>query len=146
MSTQRITEALNNAQENYIFPFFWQHNEDDATLIEEIHAIYNSGIMALCVESRDYVGFGTDCWWHTMEVILEECKRLGMKVWLLDDETFPSGKAAGSFKKRPDLAACGITERHADIVGPVKDGAMITEWQTSEDDVLVAVLACERTG
>lgn len=146
MSTQRITEALNNAQENYIFPFFWQHNEDDATLIEEIHAIYNSGIMALCVESRDYVGFGTDCWWHTMEVILEECKRLGMKVWLLDDETFPSGKAAGAFKKRPDLAACGITERHADIVGPVKDGAMITEWQTSEDDVLVAVLACERTG
>lgn len=146
MSLQRINEALKNAHDNYIFPFFWQHNEDDATLIDEIHAIYNSGIKALCVESRDYVGFGTDCWWHTLSVIFEECKKLGMKVWLLDDETFPSGKGAGCFIDRPDLAACGITERHADIVGPVTNGSMMTEWETSPDDVLVACLACERTG
>ena len=80
MTTQRIIDSLQNKPDNYIFPFFWQHNEDDGKLIEEIHAIYNSGIKALCVESRDYVGFGTDCWWHTMTVILEECKKLDMKV------------------------------------------------------------------
>lgn len=144
MSSQRINESLKNLNENYIFPFFWQHNEDDQTLINEIHAIYDSGIRALCAESRDYVGFGTDCWWHTMTVILEECKKLGMKVWLLDDETFPSGKGAGCFIDKPELAACGITERHADIVGPVKDGAMMSSWEMEEGDKLIACLACER--
>ena len=146
MTTQRIIDSLQNKPDNYIFPFFWQHNEDDGKLIEEIHAIYNSGIKALCVESRDYVGFGTDCWWHTMTVILEECKKLDMKVWLLDDESFPSGKANGAFEKRPDLAACGITERHSDVVGPVTNGSVLTDWETSPDDELVAILACERAG
>ena len=146
MTTQRIIDSLNNKPENYILPFFWQHNEDDDTLIEEIHAIYNSGIKALCVESRDYQGFGTDCWWHTMSIILEECKKLDMKVWLLDDESFPSGKANGAFKKRPDLAACGITERHADVVGPITNGAVLTDWETSPEDELIAILACERQG
>ena len=55
MSSQRINESLKNLNENYIFPFFWQHNEDDQTLVNEIHAIYDSGIRALCAESRDYV-------------------------------------------------------------------------------------------
>ncbi len=146
MTSKRITDALNNTPDNYIFPFFWQHNEDDETLINEVHAIYNSGIKALCVESRDFVGFGTDCWWHTLDIILAECKKLGMKVWLLDDESFPSGKANGSFEKRPDLAACGITERHTDVVGPVTEGSILADKQTSDEDELVAIIACERTG
>ncbi len=146
MTSKRITDSRNNTYDNYILPFFWQHNETDEELIAEIHAIYNSGIRALCVESRDYQGFGTDCWWHTMDVILAECKKLDIKVWLLDDESFPSGKANGSFKKRPDLAACGITERHSDVIGPVKGGAVMTMWETSDDDELVAVIACERDG
>ncbi len=144
MSSQRINEALKNTYDNYIFPFFWQHNEDDETLINEIHAMYDSGIKAVCVESRDYVGFGTDCWWHTLDVIFEECKKLDMKVWLLDDETFPSGKGAGCFEKRPDLAACGITEFHSDVMGPVTNGCVMTAWEKSEDDELVACIACER--
>ena len=81
-----------------------------------------------------------------MSIILEECKMLDMKVWLLDDESFPSGKANGAFKKRPDLAACGITERHADVVGPITNGDVLTDWETSPEDELIAILACERQG
>lgn len=146
MISERIKNSLANKPENYIFPFFWQHNEDDDTLIEEVHAIYNSGITALCIESRDYVGFGTDCWWHTMEVILKECKKLGMKAWLLDDSSFPSGKGNGIFEKYPEYAACGITERHVDVLGPMENGAVLSNWETSDDDELVAILACERDG
>lgn len=48
----RLQEALNGAGENYIAPFFWQHGEEDGILQEEIEKIYQSGIRAVCVESR----------------------------------------------------------------------------------------------
>lgn len=146
MTNQRIIDSLQNKQDNYILPFFWQHNEDDDTLIEEIHAIYNSGIKALCVESRPFIGFCTDCWWHTMDIILEECKKLNMKVWLLDDKSFPSGKANGAFENHPEFSACGITERHVDVVGPIQSGSVLTNWETEPEDELIAILACERVG
>ena len=63
----RLQEALNGAGENYIAPFFWQHGEEDGILQEEIEKIYQSGIRAVCVESRPHEGFCGPSWWEADE-------------------------------------------------------------------------------
>ena len=142
----RLEEVLQNNWDNYIYPFFWLHGEDEKTLVEEIDKIEASGIRALCVESRPHEDFCGPKWWTDMELILKECKRRGMQVWLLDDKHFPSGYANGLLEKKyPHLARWGLTEQHTDVSGPVTDGSLVvSEWMTEEEDEIVAVLACER--
>ncbi len=144
MALNRITESLQGKPDNYILPFFWQHGEPDEIILEEVHAIYNSGIRSMCIESRDYDGFASDEWFHTLDIIFAECEKLGMTAWLLDDSSFPTGGANGGFRNHPDLAACGIGEQHVDVTGPVKGGAVHVDWFNDKDDELIAILACER--
>lgn len=146
MKESKISDLLRGRGENYILPFFWQHGESAEKLIEEIDAIENSGIKALCVESRTHEQFCEDGWWETMDLILSECESRDMRVWILDDKHFPSGYANGIIpKKYPDQAMWGITERHMDVTGPCKDAAVMCQWQTSPEDVLLGVIACKRT-
>lgn len=37
-------------------------------------------------------------WWKDMDVILDEAGKRNMKVWILDDEHFPTGYAAGAME------------------------------------------------
>lgn len=104
---KKMTECLSGGSGNYILPFFWQHGEDDETLIREIDAIEKSGVRALCVESRTHEDFCGDGWWHTMDTILSECKRRGMKVWILDDKHFPWGYANGIIPRNIPITRCG---------------------------------------
>lgn len=86
---------------NYIFPFFWQHGETETVLREYMKAIHEANIGAVCVESRPHPDFCGEQWWHDMDIILEEAKRYGMKVWILDDSHFPTGYANGAMKDQP---------------------------------------------
>ena len=63
---------------------------------ETIAKIAESHIGAVCVESRPHPDFVGPRWWHDMDIIMDECRRRGMKVWVLDDASFPTGYAAGS--------------------------------------------------
>ena len=45
----KLARILRGDVDNHILPFFWQHGEDDDTLIRELHNIYDSGIRAVCV-------------------------------------------------------------------------------------------------
>ena len=60
---QKLKAALANENGKHIFPFFWQHGEDDETLLRELHSIYDCGIRSVCVESRPHEGFGTESWY-----------------------------------------------------------------------------------
>ena len=93
-----INELLNNHQGNYIFPFFWQHGEDEETLREYMQAIYEAGIRSVCVECRPHPDFCGPKWWQDMDVILDEARRRGMNVYILDDDHFPTGHANGSIE------------------------------------------------
>jgi len=145
---QKLQLLLRGENENHIFPFFWQHGEDDETLLKELHAIYESGIRSICVESRPAEEFAQAGWFEDMRLLLEECERLGMEFWLLDDKHFPTGFAAGALvHEHPELSKHSITERHTDVVGPIKDCAVvIDEWfkWIGGDCHLVGVVACER--
>ena len=84
----RLEDVLAGKPDNYILPFFWQHGEDERTLREYMGAIQESGIGAVCVESRPHPDFCGPKWWEDMDVILDEARKRGMKVWILDDSHF----------------------------------------------------------
>ncbi|MDR0708906.1 MAG: hypothetical protein LBF77_02435 [Spirochaetaceae bacterium] len=99
---QTIRRVLDGKQDNYIFPFFWQHGEDEATLRTYMRVIHEANIGAVCVESRPHPDFCGPLWWRDMDIILDEARRRRMKVWILDDSHFPTGFANGAMSKQPD--------------------------------------------
>ena len=111
---KKINELLNNQVGSYIFPFFWQHGEDEATLRDYMRAIEEANIRSVCVECRPHPDFCGPKWWQDMDVILDEAHKRNMTVWILDDDHFPTGHANGGIQRsgkalRPwyvDAVAC----------------------------------------
>ncbi len=97
-----IAQLLRGDAENHILPFFWQHGEDEATLRKYMAAICNANCKAVCVESRPHPDFCGPKWWADMDVILDEARKRGMQVWILDDSHFPTGFANGAVRTAPE--------------------------------------------
>ena len=113
MSIQRV---LMGKEENHILPFFWQHGEDEKTLRKYVHVIHDAHIGAFCVESRPHPDFCGPKWWADMDAILDEAKKLGMKVWILDDAHFPTGFANGAVADAdPSLCRQSLVIRQFDV-------------------------------
>ena len=80
---------------------------------------------AVCVESRPHPDFVGDKWWTDLGIIIRECQKRDMKIWILDDSHFPTGFANGKVKEKyPEYLKQYLTMRRFDIVGPFK-GARI---------------------
>lgn len=143
-SIKRLIEAQ---AKNYMAPFLWLHNEDDALIVRELHRIHECGIGAVCIESRTHEEFCRDDWWSDVRLIIDTCKELGMKLWILDDKHFPSGYANGIFEKKyAHLQQKNIRQRHMDFAGPVNSGCvMVDEHKACPEDEIVAVIAMRRT-
>ena len=99
--SKKIRKLLRGEGGNYIFPFFWQHGEEEATLREYMRAIDESNLRAVCVESRPHPDFCGPKWWADMDIILDEARKRGMQVWILDDAHFPTGFANGAMETQP---------------------------------------------
>lgn len=105
---------------NYIFPFFWMRDQSEETLRLEIEKIYECGIRSVCLESRPHPDFGGPGWWADFDIVLDEAKKRGMKIWILDDAHFPTGQANGMLPRtHPELARKYAMMQHTDCVGPV---------------------------
>lgn len=141
---KRLYDIINNNEENYVLPFYWQRGDHRHLIPEQIERIYQSGCMAICVESRPHPDFVGDTWWGDFDLILHECKKRNMKVWLLDDDRFPTGHAAGSIaKKYPHLRQWELIERHIDVVGPAKDNSVIV-LHDNDENILLGAFAYKR--
>lgn len=144
MKDKRLHEVLADREENYLLPFYWQHGTHRDRIPGQVQRIYESGCRALCVESRPHPDFCGPDWWADMDVILAECEKRDMKVWVLDDKKFPTGYANGLIEaKYPHLRQREIIEEHVDVLGPAPDTAFLvsTTW---EDDEILGVYAFRR--
>ena len=140
----KLKDILKGCYDNYLMPFFWQHGDHTDKLPEQIQLIYDSGCRAFCVESRPHPDFAGEGWWRDMDIILAEAKKRGMKVWLLDDDKFPTGHAAGLIaSKYPELRQWNVAERHLDVCGPMKDGAVLSS-ATGPEHILLGAYAYRR--
>lgn len=79
----------------------WVHGESEETYRHMVNVIYNSNIREICVEARPHKDFAKDQWWVDLGYIIDEAERKGMRIWILDDEHFPTGYAAGAALKAP---------------------------------------------
>lgn len=141
---KRLSDILNGREENYLFPFYWQRGDHTEKIPEQIQRIYDSGCRAFCVESRPHPDFVGETWWRDMDIILAEAEKRGMKVWLLDDDKFPTGHAAGMIaKKYPELRQWELIERHIDVVGPASDVSVIFD-EPDDENIFIAAYAYKR--
>jgi len=150
--TDRFAEVLSGKEDNYLLPFLWQHGEDESVIREEMARVFDAGIRAVCVEARPHPDFAGPRWWHDMDIILDEARTRGMRVWLLDDDHFPTGHAVGKMKDAPiELRRLFLREGHLDVIGPRKKGSFLVRpflmdffKPLAEGVKLVAVVAVRR--
>lgn len=122
---RQILESLKGTNENYIFPFLWMKGEEEAVIRREIAKIDECGIKAVCLESRPHPDFAGPGWWKDFDIVLDECKKRGMKIWILDDAHFPTGLANGLLpKKYPERAKQYLAVKSFDVTGPLSHGTL----------------------
>ena len=130
---------------NYIAPLFWQHGESEGVLREEIRKMHEGGVGGMIIESRPHPDFLGLRWWHDLDVILDEAEKLGMQVWLFDDQDYPSGFAAGRIREaHPEFLKIYLAEKHVDAVGPLRGSSFFIQPWLGEGDQLVRVIAASR--
>ena len=140
----RLRDVMNGGEDNYLLPFLWMHDGNGGTLAAQVQRVYESGARALCVESRPHEGFCGDEWWSDMREICDEAKKLGMKVWILDDKHFPTGFANHLIpKKYPERRKWQLTEHHADMMGPMANASLLMP-ELKDDDQLIGIVAYPR--
>ena len=112
---KRLKENLENKNNHYLYPFFWQHGESLDVIKEYMDQMYTQGIYHICIESRPHPEFLAEGWWETMDCIIHEAKKRNMKIWILDDARFPTGYANGKVPKH--LKKRYLNYRRFDVVG-----------------------------
>lgn len=128
---------VSGTYENRLYPFMWLRNGEHEQIPQYIETIQRMGQNALCVESRTHEFFCEDEWWEDMGLILSECGKRGMGVWLLDDKRFPTGYANGAIRKKyPECRGRTLIERSVDVVGPVKDAYCQIMFRSPSDRLL----------
>jgi len=136
---QQLQDILNDRETNCLLPFLWMHGESHAALIAEITKIYESGARAFCVESRPHKEFCREGWWSDMDLILAEAARRNMRVWILDDQHFPTGSANGLLtEKYPERRQWHLREEHVDVMGPQADSALMLNAPVPEEELIAA--------
>lgn len=126
--SNRLREVLEGQEQNYILPFLWQQGEEEQTIREEMARVGESGIGAVCVEARPHPDFLGPKWWTDMDIIMDEARKRGMKVWMLDDDHFPTGHAAGKVQDAPEeLHRLFLGERHIDTIGPAQGTSLLLD-------------------
>lgn len=137
------TSLQQNTTDDYLFPFLWLRGESDEQLIEEMHRIYDCGIRQVCLESRPHPDFMGPGWWHDLDLLISTAKELGMKLWILDDDRFPTGHCNGWIRNRyPERARLFLKETHADVLGLGYEAAL--RISMPEDGRIIGVIACAK--
>jgi hypothetical protein len=143
--SSRLDDVLNGQHANYILPFLWQRGESEEVIRIEVARIQMAGIGALCVEARPHPDFLGPQWWHDLDIIMDEARTRNLRVWLLDDDHFPTGHANGKLKDAPaHLRRLFLKEQHLDACGPQSRASFLIKPWLAAGETLVAVIAAQR--
>lgn len=138
---ERLHTLLRGKSGSHIRPFLWMRGEENSVIGKELDRIEECGIKEVCLESRPHPDFCGDGWWENLDYILPRARERGMKIWILDDDKFPTGHANGGFIRYPDKKKIYLAERHMDLCGPCRDNAVLVENFLGEDGRLLGILA-----
>ena len=118
--------------ENHILPFLWMRGEDEQIIRTELAKIYKSGIRSVCLEARPHPDYAGEKWWHDVDIVIDEAKKRGMTIWILDDAHFPTGMANNGLAKHPEKARRFLVSQFVDVVGPMPAAQVDLELLTTK--------------
>lgn len=99
-------------------PLFWLHGDETAEqLRESLAKVAEGGNGMFTAESRphnDWLGPG---WFRDLAVCLESAKKLDLKMWIFDEEWWPSGEVGGRVPVEFSAKRIGVREA-IQTVGP----------------------------
>lgn len=85
----------------------WTGRLEYGEMKQQIRSMFEQGIREYFLfpcYGLEYPIFLEDSWWDYVAFALEESERLGMKVWIYDDLSWPSGSAGGKvFQAHPEF-------------------------------------------
>lgn len=88
--TAYYQQVLEGTYDNHVLPFLWMKGESHKTIAEYLEKIAGADIHEVCLESRPHPVFCGEGWWRDLRFVIDECKQLGLKLWILDDAHFPT--------------------------------------------------------
>lgn len=121
-STQ-LKNLFENPPREYSAAPFWFLNDDmqPEELRSQLREMEKKGIYECIAHPRKglSVEYLSDTWFERIGVILDEAKRLHMKIWIYDEQDWPSGYAGGRvYRENPSYAAqCLSMEKIFPVMG-----------------------------
>ena len=111
-----LFSAMINAPRAYgMIPFwFWNDALDEGEIVRQLHAFHASGLAGVVIHARvglsSDVGYLNESHFRFVRLAVDTCARLGMKVILYDEGSYPSGSACGAVvRSNPEFVARGLT-------------------------------------
>ena len=103
--------------------WFWNDDLQEAVLLDQLHAFYEAGFGGVAPHPRlglsRRVGYLTDEYFRLLRLVVAEAARLGMKIILYDEGSYPSGSANGAVvAENPQYASQAISLWEREITGP----------------------------
>ena len=133
-------------QTDRIMPFLWLKRETKDELEKELYAMLDMGITSFVVESRVHEAFCKDAWFEEMDYIMEFAHSHNMRVWLLDDKSYPTGYANGSiFSEGKKALGRRVKASRTDISGKKSDIKVRIDIHKEYDEELLAVFLARRS-
>jgi len=79
-------------------PLFWLHGTESKEQLESTAArVAESGQGILTAESRPHIDWMREGWWRDLKILLDACKKHGMKMMIFDDYWWPSQGMGGKY-------------------------------------------------
>lgn len=100
---------------------FWFINDnfDKDEIILQLDCMKGIGISAFFLHVRDGIveeGYGTELFFNNVKFIIEKAKERDIKVWLYDEDSYPSGNLGGKIViDRPELQAYALKVIKVDV-------------------------------
>ncbi len=103
--------------------WFWNDDLEEGVLLEQLHAFYEAGFGGVAPHPRlglsRRVGYLTDEYFRLLRLVVAEAARLGMKVILYDEGSYPSGAANGAVvAENPEYASQALSLWEREVEGP----------------------------
>ena len=90
-----------------VYPFwFWNGIQKEEIIREQLEAMQAGGCRGVVLHSRtgNQIPYLSDRWFELVRHSCECARKLGLKIWLYDEDGYPSGNAGMQIQKlRPDL-------------------------------------------
>ncbi|MBP3336788.1 MAG: hypothetical protein J6L59_00100 [Clostridia bacterium] len=143
-SDVRLFDNLSGMQHDNLAGYYLIHGDSHEKVARELRAVYDNNIRSVVIESRFHPDYCRDKYFSDIRFMLEECRKLGLRAWLMDDSECPSG-TCNFMLKEPEYIKYRpweIREFHLDVAGPITDGNVAANcWLKDESESILSVVA-----